>query len=372
MTSFASGSQDRSHGQYRDSLGYDFRFDYDFMDYSKDVSYDGETRGNDVSISNRNERRNGIERKEKYVSLTIISAFKWLLQSEGYKDIHFIFNWTNRKSRIAQKLIKWGVIVERSIIPDDISTLVRSKSKKSRSKSSKSRIRINTSKISTTNQDNSIKEKMENRKKRERILQHVKRLDRDSIQYAVLSQDKNQLRRISKSELSKHIIPSLTPVKKLTLEENPDGIWMLIHGLVFDISNVLDNHPGGVECLLDCTGVDATRVFDDVGHSDIAWEMLQNSVVGVMEEMIFSDDEYEQREFSKGGNLKYIEENSSSNLSNTENELMNTEPENELLKKDHYQLIWSDNAIEYLIFFILSLLGLLTFVTIQRRKWNEV
>ncbi|XP_013882756.1 cytochrome b5 type B [Austrofundulus limnaeus] len=74
-------------------------------------------------------------------------------------------------------------------------------------------------------------------------------------------------------------------VKFYTLEEvrvhnmNSDT-WLIIHNKVYDISNFLEEHPGGEEVLLEQGGADATESFEDVGHSTDAREMLQQYYIG--------------------------------------------------------------------------------------------
>lgn len=63
----------------------------------------------------------------------------------------------------------------------------------------------------------------------------------------------------------------------------PNDLWMTIHGKVYDVTNFATEHPGGVEVLLDCGGVDATEMFDDVAHSDLAHEMLEPYFIGYAE-----------------------------------------------------------------------------------------
>jgi len=60
-------------------------------------------------------------------------------------------------------------------------------------------------------------------------------------------------------------------------------IHVVIHGLVYDVSDFLDEHPGGEEVLLDVAGQDATEAFEDVGHSDEAREILREHKIGVVE-----------------------------------------------------------------------------------------
>ncbi|TID23828.1 hypothetical protein CANINC_003119 [Pichia inconspicua] len=181
--------------------------------------------------------------------------------------------------------------------------------------------------------------------KAKRILeqQHLERLDSKSSQYRILTQDKSKLKVITKNELSKHIIPSSSRINKIKLELNKN--WMLIHGFVFDTSAILDSHPGGVECLLDCVGVDATRVFDDVGHSDIAWEMLENQCVGVFEDYV--------------GDIDDLPDN---------NDNCTCGCNGEIIIRDKY--IWCDKIIEYAFFIFLSIISLLSFIYVQRKKWE--
>lgn len=183
--------------------------------------------------------------------------------------------------------------------------------------------------------------------KQRRILQRKKlldRLDKESVQYKLLCMDKSSQRKITKKELSQHIIS--TTNFKMGEHKSDDGIWMLIHDLVFDISNVLENHPGGPECLIDCAGVNATRVFDDVGHSDIAWEMLENSLVGVIDE----DDEkyYEDLELESNSDEKTEEE----------------------LEEKRTKLVWNMKAFEYLSIFMCAMIALLCFIWLQHKKWD--
>ncbi|VAI47563.1 unnamed protein product [Triticum turgidum subsp. durum] len=50
--------------------------------------------------------------------------------------------------------------------------------------------------------------------------------------------------------------------------------WLIISGKVYDVTPFMEEHPGGDEVLLACTGKDATADFEDIGHSDSAKELL--------------------------------------------------------------------------------------------------
>lgn len=56
--------------------------------------------------------------------------------------------------------------------------------------------------------------------------------------------------------------------------------WMVIDGKVYDVTKFLDEHPGGEEIMLDASGRDATREFEDVGHSGEARAQLDQLHIG--------------------------------------------------------------------------------------------
>ncbi|KAK9463593.1 cytochrome b5 [Lipomyces oligophaga] len=58
-----------------------------------------------------------------------------------------------------------------------------------------------------------------------------------------------------------------------------DDLYMVIHGKVYDCTKFVDEHPGGEEVLTEVGGVDATDVFEDVGHSDEARKILDDLFV---------------------------------------------------------------------------------------------
>lgn len=168
---------------------------------------------------------------------------------------------------------------------------------------------------------------------------------------------------------------------------------MLIHGFVFDIANLLDHHPGGAECLLDCAGVDATRVFDDVGHSDIAWEMLENCCVGIIEDFE-SSDEGEEGEGQEQGEEEEVEDEeeaqqdvgeAAETINANRDEISGTVDagEDEEITKETQvgdvetgncyataELVWNKRALEYLVIIVCALFGLCCFIVLQRMKWE--
>ncbi|KAH9977740.1 cytochrome b5 [Lactifluus volemus] len=76
--------------------------------------------------------------------------------------------------------------------------------------------------------------------------------------------------------------------KVITLDElrkhtTKGNIWVLLNGSVYDVTNFLDEHPGGDEVILSEAGKDATEAFEDVGHSDEARALLPAMKVGEFE-----------------------------------------------------------------------------------------
>lgn len=62
-----------------------------------------------------------------------------------------------------------------------------------------------------------------------------------------------------------------------------EDCWVIVDGKVYDVSEFLEEHPGGDEVLLSATGKDATDDFEDVGHSDGARELMKKYLIGDMD-----------------------------------------------------------------------------------------
>ncbi|PFH31116.1 cytochrome b5 family heme/steroid binding domain-containing protein [Besnoitia besnoiti] len=74
-------------------------------------------------------------------------------------------------------------------------------------------------------------------------------------------------------------VVSAEEVRKHNSEKD---FWCIIHGVVYDLTPVLDKHPGGVEVLMDYAGEDASDAFEDIGHSFSARRMTVGLEVGVL------------------------------------------------------------------------------------------
>lgn len=76
--------------------------------------------------------------------------------------------------------------------------------------------------------------------------------------------------------------PTEHTAEDVALHKSPSDNWMIIHGEVFDVTQYLEDHPGGAELLVEAAGTDATKAFDNAGHSEDALEIMREFRVGVL------------------------------------------------------------------------------------------
>ena len=71
-------------------------------------------------------------------------------------------------------------------------------------------------------------------------------------------------------------------IRKADLENhNKDGgLWVVIHGRVYDVQDFKSQAPCGSDLLIDHAAKDATTGFEDAHHSEEAREMMQAFFVG--------------------------------------------------------------------------------------------
>lgn len=75
---------------------------------------------------------------------------------------------------------------------------------------------------------------------------------------------------------------SLQEVSSEALSRHADhaNCWIGLHGLVFDLTSFLNEHPGGPDVIVSVSGRDCTREFEDVGHTDSARRLAQKYLIG--------------------------------------------------------------------------------------------
>lgn len=82
---------------------------------------------------------------------------------------------------------------------------------------------------------------------------------------------------------------SNTDVKTYTLAEvrqhkDAKSLWIAIADNVYDVTEFIDEHPGGEEVLLEQAGGYVTDAFEDVGHSTDARELMKKYEIGKLAE----------------------------------------------------------------------------------------
>lgn len=62
-----------------------------------------------------------------------------------------------------------------------------------------------------------------------------------------------------------------------------EDCWVIVHDKVFDVTEFLDEHPGGAAMILDFGGKDCTEAYVDHSHSQHATKLLMGFQVGVVD-----------------------------------------------------------------------------------------
>ncbi|XP_060531971.1 cytochrome b5-like [Cylas formicarius] len=82
-----------------------------------------------------------------------------------------------------------------------------------------------------------------------------------------------------------------TETKYYTWEEikNHDGeiqasVWIVYKNNVYDVTEYMEDHPGGAELVTEWAGKDCTKAFDDFGHSSDAKKQLKPLKIGELAE----------------------------------------------------------------------------------------
>ncbi len=139
-----------------------------------------------------------------------------------------------------------------------------------------------------------------------------------------------------------------------------EDAWMILHNKVYDVTHIIDIHPGGVECLLGCVGLDGTINFEDVGHSNDAWEMLRPFYLGDLPQNEWTGSDIKEKHERKAGN-------------NTSNAIKNST----LTKACFTAKLQESSFIRTLVLIftnIATLLGLVSltlFAYLQSQKWSQ-
>jgi len=78
--------------------------------------------------------------------------------------------------------------------------------------------------------------------------------------------------------------PRVYSLDEVSYHADISSCWIVIKDKVYDLTNFLDEHPGGSEIMLEHAGMDATTVFQDIGHSAEAQKILSKYYIGELRE----------------------------------------------------------------------------------------
>ncbi|ERN20183.1 cytochrome B5 [Amborella trichopoda] len=73
------------------------------------------------------------------------------------------------------------------------------------------------------------------------------------------------------------------PLSEVSLHSSKKDCWIIVRGKVYDVTGFLEEHPGGEDVLIEASGRDATKEFNEVGHSSTAMAMMDGYEIGIVE-----------------------------------------------------------------------------------------
>jgi cytochrome b involved in lipid metabolism len=77
---------------------------------------------------------------------------------------------------------------------------------------------------------------------------------------------------------------------------NDEDLWVVIDGLVYDLTEWQNFHPGSRQVLMELGGKDASEHFSEVGHSEYARNKMKQFLIGKVDSAPrYSGSEYRSR-----------------------------------------------------------------------------
>eukprot|EP00761_Pharyngomonas_kirbyi_P002235 gb/GECH01002239.1/.p1 GENE.gb/GECH01002239.1/~~gb/GECH01002239.1/.p1 ORF type:complete len:281 (+),score=57.20 gb/GECH01002239.1/:1-843(+) len=146
----------------------------------------------------------------------------------------------------------------------------------------------------------------------------------------------------------------MTYTTKQVAEHNQeDDCWVILHGKVLDISDFLDEHPGGRSVLIDYLGQDVTEMFEGFGHSSEAKEIASEFEIGKCSEDNIQDNETLQKHEKQEINDENDQNQTTSDSSETIENFETSEEKSEKATKHGHvreeQLLFSPTSKERII-----------------------
>ncbi|KAL6258946.1 hypothetical protein P5V15_008872 [Pogonomyrmex californicus] len=90
--------------------------------------------------------------------------------------------------------------------------------------------------------------------------------------------------------------------------KNGTRIWIVIYNNVYDVTDYMQQHPGGPELIEEYAGKDATSGFDNFGHSSDAKRILKKYLIGKLEDEDKNNNRKKKHAISNGMKAKKVDE----------------------------------------------------------------
>lgn len=80
--------------------------------------------------------------------------------------------------------------------------------------------------------------------------------------------------------------PRKFSLKEVAEFNGKDGkpAYLIYRGVVYDVTNYLERHPGGKKILFEYAGRDCTKDFDDMDHTNEAFSEMNKLKIGEVKE----------------------------------------------------------------------------------------
>lgn len=69
----------------------------------------------------------------------------------------------------------------------------------------------------------------------------------------------------------------------MSLHKSEESCWIVLNGKVLDVTDYLEEHPGGVNKIMEWAGRDATKAFKEANHSMDAIQTSEKYFIGNVE-----------------------------------------------------------------------------------------
>jgi len=69
-------------------------------------------------------------------------------------------------------------------------------------------------------------------------------------------------------------------LKEVSQHNQPDDLLIVIHNKVYDVSDFVEDHPGGPKTIIRYAGADNTEPFSGIQHPAKVWDIIRDYYVG--------------------------------------------------------------------------------------------